>query len=221
MTLLMLSSILVVALSVSDIVNIGLHINRNQVYSTKAYFAAEAGAEQVLSEIRSNGFDPRDDSSKNCDDGDYISFNNGDCGGSAPCCLATEQIYTLSTSTEYSVRYNNPDCCQIILTSRGRFTDVQRAIQATYCQPDCGAKECGTNNNGCGGDCGACGPNSVCDDPGTETCSCSGPFDDCNGTGSGGDLDGCETSIGTDTDCSGCGDDCTALGLSCIGGICQ
>ena len=48
MTILVLASILTISLSLSAIVVNGLKMGVNQVHSTKAFFAAEAGAERIL-----------------------------------------------------------------------------------------------------------------------------------------------------------------------------
>ena len=52
MTILVLASILTISLSLSAIVVNGLKMGVNQVHSTKAFFAAEAGAERILWEVR-------------------------------------------------------------------------------------------------------------------------------------------------------------------------
>lgn len=181
MTLLMLSSILVVALSVSDIVNIGLRINQNQVYSTKAYFAAEAGAEQILNNVRNNSnFDIFND----CNDLDYVVFDNiGICVDTEPCCQ--NSIYQNPIGdANYTVQYDIDDAnlAVVKLTSRGSYSDVQRAIQVAYCSPYCDRKgyECG--DNGCGGDCGVCGDHGSCNDTGDQQCNCDSNYVSCAGT---------------------------------------
>ena len=59
MTFLVLASILTISLSLSAIVVNGLKMGANQVHSTKAFFAAEAGAERILWETRKeNQSDP-------------------------------------------------------------------------------------------------------------------------------------------------------------------
>ena len=62
--------------------------------------------------------------------------------------------------------------------------------------------------------CGACGNDctddyanaeGVCNAGTCEMGACIGSWEDCNTD----DVDGCEVELGTDTDCSACGDDCT------------
>lgn len=73
LSVLVLSAMTVIALSVSDVVRNGILASRNQVDSTKAFFAAEAGAERILWEIWQNGYDPEDQS---CNNNDYFCFGN-------------------------------------------------------------------------------------------------------------------------------------------------
>lgn len=74
MTLLILTSILVVALASANILSSGIEMNRNQSQSTKAFFAAESGVEKALWEMRRNGFDYPDSSQANVFNG---SLDNG------------------------------------------------------------------------------------------------------------------------------------------------
>src|SRR5680860_1309976 len=56
MTLLILSSILVVALATSDLVMSGIKMSRNRIQSTKAFFAAETGIERLLWAVRKDSY---------------------------------------------------------------------------------------------------------------------------------------------------------------------
>jgi len=56
LTLLILTSILVVALGVANLIVPGIRMSRTQEQSTKAFFAAEAGAERALWEVRKNSY---------------------------------------------------------------------------------------------------------------------------------------------------------------------
>jgi hypothetical protein len=73
------------------------------------------------------------------------------------------------------------------------------------------------------GECGACGTPCSSDNvtPACSAGSCTGActtgFDDCNRDKR---SDGCEKALGTDTDCSACGDACAAQ-KTCLGGQCQ
>ena len=171
MTVLILSVVLTVTLAAADIVRNGLIMGHNQVDSTKAYFAAETGAEQYLWEVFQNGFDHDP-----CDPASDISFNNGDCGGSAPCCVVAPVDHNLSNGAIYQAYYTKTGCCDITFISSGIYSDNQRNIEINYCIPDCAGKECGVN--GCSGSCGVCGPNGTCV---ADNCSCNGTWIDCLG----------------------------------------
>jgi len=75
------------------------------------------------------------------------------------------------------------------------------------------------NCSACGDDCTYINATGVCNGGVCEMGACDAGWDDCNLT----DNDGCETQLGTLTNCSGCGDTCTytnATGL-CTSGACQ
>lgn len=56
LTMFILTGMLIVALSGSYIIIIGIKASGVQSQSTKAYFGAEAGAERLLWELRQNGY---------------------------------------------------------------------------------------------------------------------------------------------------------------------
>ncbi|HTW97000.1 MAG TPA: hypothetical protein VMD74_05080 [Candidatus Methylomirabilis sp.] len=67
MTVLILNSIIVIALAAASIIFSGVTMSGTQTKSTKAYFAAEAGAERLLYEYRwANGMGCADTSEANC-----------------------------------------------------------------------------------------------------------------------------------------------------------
>jgi len=57
LTMFIMAGMLVVALSGAYVVALGLRAGGVQAQSTKAYYAAEAGAEQLLWELRQNGYE--------------------------------------------------------------------------------------------------------------------------------------------------------------------
>ncbi len=107
MTLLVLSSILIVTLAAAQIISSGIVMSRTQERSTKAFFAAEAGAERSLWEVRKNYFalPPTDQSA----------------------------IFTgsLSNSTTYSVDYatSSPN---VTFYSAGLYLGTKRTIQLDF-----------------------------------------------------------------------------------------
>ena len=122
MALLILTSILTVSLGAADLVMSGLKMSGTQARSAIAYFAAEAGAERVLWEIRKNGFDLT-----GCDTvtNKYVDFsvNPAICGSS-------EHPETLSNSSSYSVVHtSNPP---IAFMSIGSYSGVKRVVEISY-----------------------------------------------------------------------------------------
>jgi hypothetical protein len=88
---------------------------------------------------------------------------------------------------------------------------------ATVCIPDCSGKQCG--DNGCGGNCGVCSLTnavSLCDL--TNQCifsTCNSGYSNCDFNTS----NGCETQLGTITNCASCGDSCST-GQTCTNNQC-
>jgi hypothetical protein len=80
------------------------------------------------------------------------------------------------------------------------ISDTTDDVAADRCIPNCTNKECG--DDGCGGNCGSCGDNAVCND---NKCECISGFGNCNGNWN----DGCEANFSTDPHhCSDCATDC-------------
>jgi hypothetical protein len=87
---------------------------------------------------------------------------------------------------------------------------------ACACVPKCAGRECGSN--GCpGGSCGEC-----INEHGTTSCAagtcqpfCITGYGNCDGSR----INGCETLLGTNTNCGSCGDVCSS-GYTCLSGSC-
>lgn len=124
MTILILTSVLVVALATASLVVQGMVMGRTQTYSTKAIFAAYAGIERVLYEIRINSLNIGA-----CSNGNYIDFT-------PPPCSATLKSYPLGDASYYLIyNYNNPPTCAAnttCLKSVGSYKGVQRSVEASY-----------------------------------------------------------------------------------------
>ena len=97
-----------------------------------------------------------------------------------------------------------------IASSSQRTINVNAAVT---CNPSCANKQCGTD--GCTGSCGACSNSH-----GTTSCSASGL---CQPTCSSGyancdmnNVNGCETQLGTTSNCASCGNSCSP-GQTCSG----
>ena len=96
-SVLVLSSILIVTLTASEVIRNNIIMSRDQYNSTKAYFAAEAGAERVLWEIMKNGFD-----TSTCASNDYVTFSDPPTPASASCGSVVQE-YTFSENQAKNV----------------------------------------------------------------------------------------------------------------------
>ena len=106
MTLLILTGTLTVSLIAADLIVNSIKSGRTQSYSTKAYFAAEAGVERSLWEARKNSFLQDEDQ---------------------------ENIFTeeLENNSVYHVDYAS-STPTITFTSAGVFQGVHRAVETSF-----------------------------------------------------------------------------------------
>lgn len=135
LTLLILTSILVVALGAANLIIPGIRMSRTQEQSTKAFFAAEGGAERALWELRKNFYEAPE--------------------------IDTENVFSgsLTNNSVYQVDYSSVDF-SATFTSTGRYQQTRRSVAVNFtvseeygeCVPDCTGKLCG-DNDGCGGFC--------------------------------------------------------------------
>jgi hypothetical protein len=124
MTLLILSGILTVTLGAASLVVAGINMSRTQERSTKAYFAAEAGAERVLWLVRKDGGFNFEECA---DSGQCVNFDTKTCDA----CDAA--FYLLANDTAYNVNYASTTD-EIIFTSTGRYGGTRRSVQVGYVQ---------------------------------------------------------------------------------------
>lgn len=210
LTILILSSIISVALVSADIIINGLKSSRIQNFSTIAFFAAEAGAERVLEDIRKVGvFD-----TITCANPGWFCYD-AVSNGSVEACTATEALcptessQTLTNNAEYKVHYEQVGQWTN-LTSTGSYNDTNRVVEISFCTPDCTGANCGVDD-GCGDACPptcetefgcllAAPANAVAVNPGS---CCTGSCYECDsGSGYGWDGSAC-------VDNTYCGDDNT------------
>ena len=127
MTLLILTSMLTVVLGAANLVMSGIKMSGAQERSTVAYFAAEAGAERILWEIRQNGFDLT-----GCNINDYIDFSVTPtvCVDSSTCGVSSICEYSLSNNALYSVVYSLDS--PVTFTSTGVFSGLRRSVDISY-----------------------------------------------------------------------------------------
>ena len=122
-TILVMTSILAVGLSLSNIVVNGLKVSRTQANATQAYFAAEAGAERILWEIRKDSFDPWDSGCNNTNN--YINPSFDACVGTVP--LAMNSL----TVGEFYIRYATTTATTT-LSNFGLYKGTRRSVQLKY-----------------------------------------------------------------------------------------
>lgn len=120
-TLLVMTIILVVVFGAANIILTGVKMEGTQENSIIAYFAAEAGAERLLWEIRKNSFE------NNCNTGEgkkYVNFSISKCDN------GPEIMYPLPNGAEYNIIYtsNSPIAFQIF----GGYDGVKRVVEISY-----------------------------------------------------------------------------------------
>jgi Tfp pilus assembly protein PilX len=110
LTLFILSAVMLIVIGGATTIASGLKMGRIQAYSTRAYFAAEAGAEKALYEVRQEG---------------SVDLLNDE---------GKENIFgttTLSIDSEYIVNYDKFQP-KIIFTSIGSYRDTQRSVEINF-----------------------------------------------------------------------------------------
>lgn len=129
LTMFLLVAMIGISMAISQIVVNGIEMGKTQVHSTKAFFAAEAGAEAMLWQVRENGYNYT-----GCSDNDYISLLDADCGGpgTAPCCPgAGDPDHVLTNNAFFEIKYDTPGA-NTELTCFGTFQGTRRVVQITY-----------------------------------------------------------------------------------------
>lgn len=136
-SMLVLTFILIVALGASAIVRNGIIVGREQMEATRAFFAAEGGAERILWEIWQGGLDPGTGSSGDFCDSSPSNFcflaDPGVINGCAGSCVNKFQTLT-SNGSIYSLEfsYDVGPPSETTLSSSGSFKDVGRVIKLIY-----------------------------------------------------------------------------------------
>jgi hypothetical protein len=129
LTVLILTSVLTITLISSDIVRAGIKMSRSQMNSTKAYFAAEGGAERFLWDLRKEGIDP----TLICFDNKYFCFNSSN-GSITDCDDTCDNGDVNMQEFEYGSYklYYSLDGIYTNIKSYGLYSDVQRVVQVSY-----------------------------------------------------------------------------------------
>jgi len=122
LTMMVLISIFSVTLITSSIINNNIKMGRDQVHSTKAFFAAESGAEKVLWEARVNNFN-----FSGCPVGQYVNFDNNPA-----VCGENVYSYSFSNNASTTVKYIKFDGDLHVLHSKGNYKEIQRRIEISF-----------------------------------------------------------------------------------------
>ena len=120
MSILILTSVLIVALGVADILNKSIQTTKISTRSSIAYLAAESGAERVIRKAAKEGMDEsifRD----NCNGG-YIDLDTETCG---------DKDHYVGSDLYYKVKYQWDDPFHVY-TSVGYYHNTRRSIETKY-----------------------------------------------------------------------------------------
>jgi len=124
-TMLIMTSLMVVTMGISSVLLAGIKMGGAQVRSTKAFFAAEAGAERTLWEIRKNGFDPNDIGDP-CVRGEYINLDTDPAS-----CDAGVHEYELPNFAKYYIIFES-GAPNTIIKNYGEYLGTKRTIEIMY-----------------------------------------------------------------------------------------
>ena len=131
LTLIILSSVLIVSLGAADLATSGIKQGRTQAYSIKAYFAAEAGAERVLWEIRKNNFIFTRSDNTICQANDYINFDNINIPPNPATC-GSEQDNALLNGAIYNVIFKSGGAVATTTAAVGNYHGTSRSVETSY-----------------------------------------------------------------------------------------
>jgi len=118
MTFLILVSILTVSIGVANIALSQLKLGGAQVHSTKAYFAADAGAERFLYEVIKKSYSPW-----TCNLDDNIDLDN-------QLCDTNSHTITMTNGAMFDVIYASSTAK--VIRSEGKFQETKRNIELEF-----------------------------------------------------------------------------------------
>lgn len=121
LAMMILSAALIITLGASGLIISGQKSSTAQFFSTRAYFAAEAGVERALFELRKQG-------ATSCGNGQYFDYtqNPAGCAGSAP----LTPFFQESRQSYYTIFFD--DITYGIFKSIGDFSDTKRSVEVRY-----------------------------------------------------------------------------------------
>lgn len=140
--MLVLFSILPISLIMNDIILNNMKMNKNRFNSTKAFFAAEAGSEQILWELRKDDFDLYGgECLKNNNDLGEICYNQNidgipnSCLNDCSSISGINEVELTSNNSKYSINYKYEKIggnSTTTLFSIGKFFDVNRVVELRF-----------------------------------------------------------------------------------------
>lgn len=127
MTVVVLSSVLAVVLASSEMIRGGLAIDRAQLDSTRAYFAAEAAAERVLWTVRNDVSNLSScDATNHC-----LHFDSSNAIICDANCSATNSISPVLSEYQYYINYDDSGI-ETKLICYGFYDASSRAVEISY-----------------------------------------------------------------------------------------
>jgi hypothetical protein len=124
-----LVTIISATLVISSIVKTSIVMSRNQLYSTIAFYAADAGVERLL-------YSSRNDSAFNLatciNPNDYVNFNISTNGCAAPQASFTFTAYPINASSTVIFKSYVLSSDLYTFHSYGSYRDIQRRIELEY-----------------------------------------------------------------------------------------
>lgn len=132
MSVIVLTAILAVVLTASEIIGNGLVADKTQLDSTKAYFAAETATERILWHVRSQGNDLSSCIGQYIDfspaNSDYPAVASLSCGAG---CTFTNYVGTLA-NYKYCIKCGTTMLGDTKLTGYGDYSGARRAVEVVY-----------------------------------------------------------------------------------------
>jgi len=127
MSVVVLSSVLAVVLSASEVIRNCLVVNRVQLDSTRAYFASEAAAERILWTVRNNISDL-----SSCNAINHCA--HFDAGNSIICdanCSAVNSVSAVFPNYKYYIDYDSAGVGTKLICY-GFYSSSSRAVEISY-----------------------------------------------------------------------------------------
>ena len=134
MTMIVLTSILTVVLTASEIIRNGLVADKTQLDSTKAYFIAEAAAERILWHVRVEGDDLSVCADKYIDFNSNFDYPTAAAVLSSPCSASCTLLNSIESATDYKycIKYETTLSGDAKFTNYGDYYGSRRAVEIIF-----------------------------------------------------------------------------------------